>query len=301
MLILGYSSSMAFENRGKPKPLKIGYSIGVASMTLQRMQYAKSVGIDYVEVSMSSFLDKSRAFKFTSEEIIGKVKAAKKAADEAGIKIWSIHMPFAKDIDLSLADEAERRNVVSLHSTMLKYCKILKPEVILFHPSYFLGLNERELRKQQLIKSAVELNKQVRSINAIMVIENMLGFELQVAKREWPLCRTVEETAEIMNRLPASIYSAIDMNHIKNPEKLIRAMGKRLKTVHIADGLGKKEDHFFPCSGEGQNNWIEILSALNEVGYKGPFMYESAYKDVKDMKTCYDTLYNNFVNSTATH
>lgn len=297
MMTVHYSSSMAFNWSKRPKQLKIGYSVGIASMTPQKMQYAKSVGIGYVEVSLSSFLDKSRTFKFTEVEMIEKVKAAKKAADGAGIKIWSIHMPFAKDIDLSLADEAERHNVVSLHTTMLKYAKLLKPEIILFHPSYFLGLNERELRKEQLIKSAVELNKEVRKINAVMVIENMLGFELQVAKREWPLCRTVEETTEIMGRMPADIYSAIDMNHIKNPEKLIRAMGKRLKTVHIADGKGKKEDHFFPCSGEGENNWVEILSALNEVGYKGPFMYESAHKDVKDLKVCYDTLYNNFVNA----
>ena len=301
VVAISYGSSVASSPVNRPKPLKIGYSIGVASITAQRMQYAKSVGIDYVEVSMSSFLDKSGGFKLSADEITLKVKAAKKAADEAGIKVWSIHMPFSKDIDLSLIDEAERRKVVALHTTMLKYCKILQPEVILFHPSYFLGLNEREQRKKQLIKSSLELNKQVKAIKAIMVIENMLGFELKVdAKRERPLCRTVAETVEIMNRLPESIYSAIDMNHIKNPERLIRAMGKRLKSVHIADGTGKKENHFFPCSGEGQNNWVEILSALDEVGYSGPFMYESAYKDVKDMKLCYNTLYHNFLNSKVT-
>ncbi|MNE48236.1 fructoselysine 3-epimerase [compost metagenome] len=229
-----------------------------------------------------------------------KVIAAKKAADDAGVKIWSIHMPFSKDIDLSLTDESERRNVVALHTKILNYCKILKPEVILFHPSYFLGLNEREQRKKQLIKSAVELNKQVKAIKAIMVIENMLGYELNVgADRERPLCRTVEEVSEIMSRLPANIYAAVDMNHIKYPERLIRALGKRLKSVHIADGTGKKENHFFPCSGEGENNWVEILSALNEVGYDGPFMYESAYKDVKDFLPCYNTLYQNLLNSKA--
>nr|WP_121272306.1 sugar phosphate isomerase/epimerase family protein [Pedobacter schmidteae] len=298
LITVGYSCTFAASTMEiKPKPLKIGYSISIVSLTPEKMQYAKSVGVDYVEVSLSAFLDKSANFNLTSEQIIEKVTAAKKAADEAGIRIWSIHMPFSKDIDLSLVDEDARNKVVALHTTMLKYCKILQPQVILFHPSYFLGLNERELRKKQLIKSAVALNKQVKSIKAIMVIENMLGPELQIAKRERPLCRTVEETLEIMNRMPASIYSAIDMNHIKNPENLIRAMGRRLKTVHIADGTGKKEDHFFPCSGEGQNNWTAILSALNEVGYSGPFMYESKHKDVKDLKICYDTLYQNFVNA----
>jgi hexosaminidase len=300
VIALSYHPSMALNHIKSPKRLKIGYSIGVASITPQKMQDTKSAGVDYLEVSLSSFLDKNRKFKFTDEEMMEKVIVAKKAADDAGVKIWSIHMPFSKDIDLSLTDESERRNVVALHTKILNYCKILKPEVILFHPSYFLGLNEREQRKKQLIKSAVELNKQVKAIKAIMVIENMLGYELNVgADRERPLCRTVEEVSEIMSRLPANIYAAVDMNHIKYPERLIRALGKRLKSVHIADGTGKKENHFFPCSGEGENNWVEILSALNEVGYDGPFMYESAYKDVKDFLPCYNTLYQNLLNSKA--
>lgn len=299
LVVTGYCRATAVSLKILPNPLKIGYSVGINSLTPQKMQYAKSVGVDYVEVSMSAFLDKSANFNLAPKQIIEKVTAAKKAADEVGIKIWSIHMPFSKEIDLSLIDEKARVKVVELHVAMLKYCKILQPEVILFHPSYFLGLNEREFRKKQLVKSATTLNRQVRAINAIMVIENMLGPELQIGQRERPLCRSVAETVEIMNRMPASIYSAIDMNHIKNPELLIRAMGKRLKSVHIADGTGKKEDHFFPCSGEGQNNWTEILSALNEVGYSGPFMYESKHKDVKDLKACYLTLYGNFVRAAA--
>src|SRR5690606_28224806 len=159
------------------------------------------------------------------------------------------------------------------------FCKILEPQVILFHPSFFLGLGERELRKKQLIKSAIELNEEVKRMNAIMVIENMLGPELLLGggKRERPLLRTVEEAVEIMGRLPADIYSAVDMNHIKNPEKLIDALGERIKSVHIADGNGREENHFFPCSGEGSNDWIAILKALHNANYNGPFMFESKY------------------------
>lgn len=107
--------------------------------------------------------------------------------------------------------------------------------------------------------------------------------------------RTADETVELFNHLPESIYSAIDMNHIKNPEKLIRAMDDRLKTVHIADGTGLAENHYFPCSGKGENDWMAILDALDEVGYSGPFMFESAYEDEQDLIQCYDSLYSKFV------
>jgi hypothetical protein len=97
------------------------------------------------------------------------------------------------------------------------------------------------------------------------------------------------------HRLPADIYSAIDMNHIKNPENLIRAMGPRLKSVHMADGHGEAENHYFPCSGQGSNNWVAILAALHEAQYSGPFLYESAHADVKDLKPCYASIYEAFV------
>lgn len=305
-LVIILSSLMAFSVKGQnnqvPKRLSVGYSTGISSISSEKMNYAKSVGIDYIETSINGYIDQNTlTFKLPDDEIIKRVKAAKRIADEAGVRIWSIHMPFGKTIDISIPVENDREKVVALHKKVLQFCKILEPQIILFHPSWYLGLNERDVRKNQMVKSAVELNKQVKRIGSMMVIENMLGPELKVdEKRERPLCRTVEETVEIMNRLPDNIYSAIDMNHIGNPEKLIRAMGKRLKSVHIADGTGRQENHYLPCSGKGKNNWNEILTALNEVGYTGPFLFESSSNDVKDYKDCYDELYNRtFVSRTS--
>jgi sugar phosphate isomerase/epimerase len=279
-----------------PKPLEIGYALGLNKVSTEQMKAAKAAGVDYVEISFGSLIDGNRNFKVSDEELTRLMQNAKKAADAAGIQVWSIHMPFGKRIDLSLTDEAERQQVVALHRKVLEFCKILQPEIILFHPSYYLGLNEREARKSQLVKSATELNKTVRGMKATMVIENMLGPELLVdAERERPLCRTVEETVEIMNRLPKNVYAAVDMNHIKHPENLIHALGKRLKSVHIADGTGEAENHFFPCSGQGKNNWTEILAALYEVRYTGPFLFESAFEDARDLKACYEAMYNAYV------
>ncbi len=278
----------------KPKPLKIGYHFGINRITPEKMEYAKSVGIDYIEVSgMNVLFDRERNLILPENEVIEKFKQIKRATDDAGIKVWSVHMPYGRHIDLSLADETERKGVVELHKQLLEFCQILNPSIILFHPSWHLGLNERELRKEKLIRSVKEINPTIRRMKAKMVIENMLGYELMRSEElETPLFRTVEEAAEIMDRLPKRVYSAIDMNHIKYPEKLILAMGKRLKSVHIADGDGEKECHYFPCSGEGSNNWVAILKALEEVGYRGPFMFESAYDDEKDLVDCYWHLYN---------
>ena len=286
------------QSQSTPQRLALGFSIGVDKITSEILTKAKANGIDYIETSVNRYIDSAGNFLLTDAEMINKVKAAKKMADDAGIQIWSIHMPFGRLIDISLSDSAGRPGVIELHKKVLGFCRILQPKIILFHPSWFLGLNERSFRKNQMVKSAVELNKAVKAIHATMVIENMFGPELLRDKaRERPLFRTVEESVEMMNRLPADIYSAIDLNHIKYPEKLIYAMGPRLKTLHVADGTDKAENHFFPCSGQGHNDWVAILTAINAVGYKGPFLYECKYKDVSEFKPCYESLYQSLIQS----
>ncbi len=282
-----------------PKILKTGYSVGIEKITADKLKYARSVNIEYIEVSgMNVLFDKERNFLLSEDEMAEKFANVKKWADEAGIKIWSVHMPYGKKIDLSMTVENERQEVVELHKKLLGYCKILNPEIILFHPSYLPERHKREKHKEQLVKSVRELNPVVRRMKATMVVENMLGYNLvRDESLENPLFRSVEEVVEMMNKMPRTVYSAIDMNHIKNPEKLTDSMGKRLKTVHIADGNGEKECHYLPCSGEGQNDWIAILKALDKAGYSGPFMFECAYDDEKQLVDCYQQLHTQaFVN-----
>src|SRR5690606_23730767 len=232
-----------------------------------------SVGIECIEIGgFKDFFDVEQLrFIKSDAEARQQMQQVKKTLDETGIEVWSIHMPFSKQIDLSTADEQERKKVVAGHIRLLTYLKALQPKIILFHPSFYLDPpNQRALRKSQLIKSVQELDEAVRAIGATMVVENMLGPELMAGKRERPLLRSVEEAVELYGRFPNTVYSAIDMNHIKHPERLIQAMGSRLKTVHIADGTGEAENHWLPCSGQGKNDWVAILTALQEAGYTGP-------------------------------
>ncbi|MBZ4191446.1 TIM barrel protein [Niabella beijingensis] len=290
LLLLLYK--MAAAQTGFPKPLRLGFNIGMDKVTPAGMKAAKAAGIDCIEIGMGGIVDTARNFLKQDDAFLAIAQQAKKAADEAGIQIWSVHMPFGKNIDLSLGDENERNAVVAMHARLLKYVAVLDPQLILFHPSWYLNRNERPLRKKQLVRSVQELNPMVKQQGATMVIENMLGPELQHGPvRERPLLRTVEEAVEVMNLLPRDVYSAIDLNHIKYPEKLILAMGSRLKTLHVADGTGREENHYFPCNGKGENNWVAILQALDQVHYDGPFLYESHASNLADYRSCYQSLY----------
>src|SRR5699024_4457568 len=91
-----------------PEPLKIGYSVSINDITLKKLHHAKSVGIDYIELSgTNTFFDKNGNFDESKAEIEEKFKKVKMVLDETGINVWSVHMPFSQYIDLSVIYEED--------------------------------------------------------------------------------------------------------------------------------------------------------------------------------------------------
>ena len=115
--LLVSSCTVSSKPQQVPQPLQVGYNLGVKNITPEKMAYAKSVGIDYVETSFSAYVDKDRNFLASDEEILEQVKKAKAAADQAGIVIWSIHMPFGKDIDIAAMREIPVHMVIGSEDT----------------------------------------------------------------------------------------------------------------------------------------------------------------------------------------
>lgn len=52
----------------------------------------------------------------------------------------------------------------------------------------------------------------------------------------------------------------------------IRALGSRLRCLHVNDNHGKTDDHTLPFLGTVQ--WQGIMQALKDIGYSGDFTYE---------------------------
>ena len=97
---------------------------------------------------------------------------------------------------------------------------------------------------------------------------------------------------EMMSKVPSSVYAAVDLNHIDNPEKLISALGTRVRTIHASDGNGLEECHELPWRGKGDNDWTAILRALDkDAHYKGVFMYEVKKASFKELADCYRKMY----------
>ncbi|RKY58288.1 MAG: hypothetical protein DRP94_06745, partial [Candidatus Latescibacterota bacterium] len=88
---------------------------------------------------------------------------------------------------------------------------------------------------------------------------------------------SVSELEALLEGIPQEhIGVCLDTNHVKDASSLpevIHALGRWLVTLHISDFDGSDERHWLP--GRGVIDWPAVWHALEEVGYDGPWLYES--------------------------
>src|SRR5690606_16533596 len=111
----------------KPSSMPIGYSVNIQAITKEKMLYAKSLGIRYIELSnIGSLLNKDLSLKYDQDYWKVKIDSLKAILDATGVKVWSIHMPFSQKIDLSQITESQRTAVVQTHIELIKVLSALK-------------------------------------------------------------------------------------------------------------------------------------------------------------------------------
>ena len=109
----------------------IGKSIGRwEDFSLESMIQSREGGIEYIEVTMSNVIGKDTA------GVRDRAAALKAKIDSAGMKIWSVHLPYSKRIDISLVDSARRANAVNYVRDMMRVAGVFQAERVVLHPSY---------------------------------------------------------------------------------------------------------------------------------------------------------------------
>ena len=95
----------------------------------------------------------------------------------------------------------------------------------------------------------------------------------------------------------------LDTGHLnlngKNQREYILKAGKRLRAIHIADNEGHSDQHLMPFTC-GQIDFLQVVSALKEIGYDGLFNLEIPGENriplelrnakLAYIKSCYDYL-----------
>ena len=189
-------------------------------------------------------------------------------ADQYGIQLWSIHLPFSSSRGIDISKEDTWEATVALHKSVIEKASEIGIKRFILHPSGEpISDEDRPQRMRRSKESLVLLAEIAKKNGGIIAVEDL---------PRTCLGRNSDEILELIS-VHKDLMVCFDTNHLlkEDPVEFIRKVSKRIITVHISDYDFIDERHWLP--GEGQLDWQGILNAFREVGYDGPWLYELGF------------------------
>ncbi len=232
----------------------IGLSTCGAPVTPEMLNAMRESGVTHIELSYS----KEAYDHMSLYDAADMIRAH-------GLIPHSIHLPFSRDLDLSLTDREHYAAVISCHAEILKAGYDAGIRTFVVHPSSEpIAPEDRPARLEQAQKSLALMAMWTEQMECTLAVENL---------PRTCLGNCSAEMLELLSAHPA-LRSCFDTNHLLGEDAVayIRAVGDKIVTTHVSDYDFLNERHWLP--GEGKQDFLGILSALREVGYAGPWLYE---------------------------
>ena len=213
-------------------------------------------GINAIELSVSEW-----EYRNIDWDSLGK------NAREAGIELWSYHLPFGDSVDISAEDSERRETALAIYFSLInKACSIgIKRFVV--HPSYEpIADSEREGRLENAKESLARLAEYADALGAVICIEDLPRSCLGHNIAELKALASADERLRI----------CFDVNHLLLQFKdthadFVRELCEKIATVHFSDYDFIDERHWLP--GEGKVDWTVLYTAFEECNYNGVWMY----------------------------
>jgi len=231
----------------------------------------KTLGFDVLDCIFCNGVDKDSPLVQDNWQQWGAMLAD--LSQKTGISYTQCHMPYynfadpGKGVDENF-DEWVRRSII--------ISSMLGAKWIVGHPATAWGeANMPKASHKANIAYFSPLIELGQKLGIGIAIENMADFS------DWPFprgyCATAEELCDLTDSF-GSEYAGIcwDFGHAnlmyRDQNPCLRAIGKRLKTLHVHDNHGLRDDHlpvFF-----GNIKWEPMMPTLKEIGYTGEFSFE---------------------------
>ncbi len=215
-------------------------------------------GIQAMEISAKAWAHKDLDF--------AQIKAW---ADQYHITLWSYHLPYAPFDQIDISREDLAKQSIALWKNYMQKARAVGIRTFVVHPGGEpIPDEEREKRMECSKRSLYELAEYAQALGGRIAVEDLPRSCIGNCSRE---------ILELISAHPA-LGVCFDTNHLLGEDTVdfIRSIGDRLITVHISDYDFINERHWLP--GEGQIDWKGVLSAMEEIGYQGCFLYEIPFE-----------------------
>lgn len=224
-----------------------------------KLQECSSAGFRYVEIGVKNSDGKLQEYV---ENIFRESKAA-------NIGVWSIHLPFGHNYDISEVDHEKRVHILKDLFELIDISAPLKPSVVVIHGSYEpITMENREDKILACIESLKAL------------VDKCSEYGIKVALECLPRTCIGNCSSEVLRILGEvqGLCVCFDTNHltIESPMDFVKKVGTYIISTHVSDYDGIDERHWLP--GKGCIDWENILRSLENSGYSGPIIFEVVNK-----------------------
>ncbi len=182
-----------------------------------------------------------------------------------GVEAWSYHLPFLpfEEIDISIPKLAPYS--VKLESEYIRRAGDAGIVNYVIHSSGEpIDDADRDMRMETAKESLYKLSEVAKAAGGRIFVENL---------PRTVLGKNSDEVLELISAHP-DLRVVFDTNHLlaEDPIKFIKKVGAKIASTHVSDYDKIDEKHWLP--GEGSADFYAIASALGEVGFAGPWLYE---------------------------
>lgn len=191
----------------------------------------------------------------------------RKMAERSGVELWSFHLPFFpfETNNIASFDKELVKNSKAYLSEIIKKAAQTGAKIAVIHPS---AEPYEEKDRPELLKISAN------SLAELCEVCHCEGMTLAVEDLPRTCLGNCISDIEHLISENDKLRVAFDTNHLlgEKNEDFIKKLGSKIVTLHVSDYDFKNERHWLPY--EGDVNWVDVVTALEEAGYTGPFMYE---------------------------
>lgn len=238
------------------------------------------IGFDAMDFSLFMYHGPQSPLRSNARELNSYFTRLKNVCREVGIEVGQSHAPMPTYVYNGTKNEEQFcKMVASIYASEAldcPYCVIHPP--ILPHRRYDENYDEnRELCLDLYSRLIPHLEK----TGVKLAVENMFNWDPEKGRICPTICSSAKEMAYYVDTLGSCFVNCLDIGHTnltpstgESTADMIRILGKdRLKTLHVHDNDGVRDQHTVPY--KGNMNWDEICKALKEIGYDGTFSFEA--------------------------